>query len=106
MSGPSTVDSHAWSWVSTARGDDASDMPSGASSAAQREDGSDDWPAFDFQYRYSAPDPSTNGWGSMDPPRLVWQMSGAREVSMNGPVGSSAVATEMHCAPVAATSVA
>ena len=106
MSGPSTVVSHAWSWASTAIGDDASAMPSGASSAAQMKAGCDDWPAFDFQYRYGAPDPSTKGWGSMDPPKLVWHINGTKDVSMNGPAGSAAVAIEMHCSPVAATSVA
>src|SRR5580692_7397602 len=106
MAGPSTVDSHGWSWVSTAWGDEARDMPSGESSAAQMKAACENWPAFDFQYRYGAPDPSTKGWGSMDPPRLCWQMNGADEVSTNGPVGSTAVAIEMHSAPVAATVVA
>ena len=68
--------------------------------------GTVDWPVFDFQYRYSEPLASTKGWGSIDPPRLVWQMNGAEELSMKGPVGSVAVANEMHSSPVAITSVA
>ena len=106
MSGASTVDSHAWSWSSTICGPDANDEPSGESSAAQMYAGAADWPEFDFQYRYGAPFASTKGWGSMDPPRSVWQMKGAEEVSMNGPVGTAEVAIEMHWAPVAVTSVA
>ncbi len=42
----------------------------------------------------------------MDPPRSVWQINGARELSTKGPVGPPAMAVEMHCPPVAATSVA
>ena len=106
MSGASTVDSQGWSWESTDCGDDASDKPSGESSAAQMVAGTVEAPEFDFQSRYTMPSASTNGWGSIDPPRPLWQMKGATELSVNGPVGCAEVAMEMHSSPVPTISVA
>src|ERR1700681_1129545 len=106
MAGPSTVDSHPWSWPRPGGGDDDNDRPSGESNAAQMMAGTANSPEFDFQYRYAVPLMSTRAWGSMDPPRLSWQMTGAEEVSVNGPVGVFEVAIEMHSPPVDATSVA
>ncbi len=106
MEGASTVASHPWSWASTGVGDPTMPVPSGVSWAAQMDAGTSTRPSLDFQYRYTVPSPSTNGCGSMDPPRPVWQMSGPEDVSTNGPTGEADVAMEMHSSPVAATSVA
>ena len=52
--------------------------------------------ADDFQTRYGVPLVSTKDEGSMDPPSDFWHSNGAVDVSMNGPWGWEAVATEMH----------
>ncbi len=42
----------------------------------------------------------------MEPPNAGWHSSGAVDVSMYGPWGWLAVATEMHSVPLPATSAA
>ncbi len=58
----------------------------------------------DFQTRYGTPLASVNADGSMDPPSDCWHTRGNTELSMNGPWGLLAVATEMHCVPLGAKS--
>jgi hypothetical protein len=52
-----------------------------------------------FHRRYVEPCESVNTPGSIDPPRSSWQTSGADDVSLNGPAGLDAVATDTHCLP-------
>ena len=42
----------------------------------------------------------------MEPPRAFWHSSGPADLSLNGPWGWLAVATEMHSCPLPATSTA
>ncbi len=60
----------------------------------------------DFHTRYGVPSVSTNDAGSMEPPSDFWHSSGAVDLSLNGPWGWLAVATEMHSSPLPATSTA
>ena len=60
----------------------------------------------DFHTRYGVPSVSTNDAGSMEPPSDFWHSSGAVDLSLNGPWGWPAVATEMHSSPLPATSTA
>ena len=107
MDGPSTIgSSHGWSARMSSPGWPCTDRPSGDSRSAQMRVGSPARVPSLFHTSQGVPSASTNGLGSIEPPRSSWQMKGPLDVSTNGPCGRRLTASEMHCLPVAACRVA
>src|SRR4051794_34117629 len=96
MCGLSTVFCPGWftsSLAITSTPGPARDAPSPFSGAAHTRDTAGEDPSLFFQCSHGLPSASTNGIGSIEPPRSAWQTSGPADESVNGPAGDDATAT-------------